>query len=401
MAFAELALFAVLALALSMYLTGEANPYYAIGGIIVGLVFASLSKNEQSVLFETIPVENVRAAITNSSIAFLNERPQVKSFLRSFFPVQTADTKYISLEVRRGTEKLAADVTRGTGSNWNQVTKSTMKTILPTYWNEAFNVNDLEIYDVAYASMTQSTMRQLAQDMADEQGKIIDKIKRSQEKQCADVMLTGVITPKSQEQIDFRRKAASIVDDSAQYWNDDTVDPDTAFINAGKFLREQGKIQSGPGSRYVAILGGKAFQDLINNPIFQAKHDRKHINLGDILPATMNTDGASYHGYISVDSYTYDLWVYPEVYDNDQGVSTRYIDDLTLIVTSYTPDFDFTYGMVPQLPGFVVPMTIEQGFYMMEYMDLQNMNHVSKIMCAGIARPKMVDQVYTQKVTSA
>jgi hypothetical protein len=281
------------------------------------------------------------------------------------------------------------------------MTKSTVKTFLPPYFNEEYFVNELEVYDVAYGTQNATQMRNLAVEQANAIGKIIDKIDRSYEKQCADVLQTGIVSLYSGDNIDFRREAASLVNNSGEYWNNNANDPDVSFERAGKFLRERGKLQSGPGSRYMCLLGGKAFQDLMNNSIFKSKHDLKDINLGGIIPAEFNTDGASYHGFISVGSYIYDLWTYPEVYDHPTtGVSTPYIDLTNMIVTNYNPNFKFVYGMVPQIPGLVVPMTVKQGFYTLEYIDGKHMNHGQKIMSAGVAVPVAVNQVYTEKVTA-
>jgi len=71
-----------------------------------------------------------------------------------------------------------------------------------------------------------------------------------------------------------------------------------------------------------------------------------------------------------------------------------------MIVTNYNPNFKFVYGMVPQLPGLVVPMTVKEGFYTLEYVDTKQMCHGQKIMSAGVAVPVAVNQVYTEKVTA-
>lgn len=399
MAFVEMSLFATLALAVSYWLTGDVVEWSAIIGVVASILFAMTKK--ESALFETIPVENVRAAITNSMVEVFRERVQVKDFLSSFFPTKTSTTKYVSWEVQRATEPAAVDVIRGTGSNYNQVTKSTMKTILPAFYSEEFSANDLEVYDVAIGSLNPGLMRQLAEEMAYESSLIVDKIQRSYQKQKADLLQTGIAQFSAHDTVDFRRKAAPKVDDATQYFSDTTKDPDLAFARAGKFLREEGKLQAAPGTRYVAILGEKAFMDLMNNPIFKSKHDLKHIDLGTILPAEMSTSGASSHGYISVGNYIYDLWTYPEIYEDSNGTKTPYIATTNMIVTTYRPNFSFVYGMVPQLQGLVTPMTIREGFYMLEYLDPKKMNHGVKIMSAGIGMLTGVDQVYTQKVTAS
>lgn len=396
----QLTLFAVIGGAFSAYLTGEVMTEFVIGGVVLGLVFAALSVKLPVAAFETVPVDQVRAAITNSMVAFYQEKPVVKSFLRSFFPAKTSTSKYISIEVQRGTEKLAVDITRGTGANRNQVTKSTVKTFLPPFYSEEFNVNELEIYDVAYGSLDPGTMRNLALEQADVVARMIDKIDRSYEKQIADVVQTGIVTLTNHDSIDFRRQAGSMVDDGGTtYWNNNSNDPGVAFEDAGKWLREQGKIQA--NGRYAVILGSKALNDLLNNTIFQNKYDRKNIDLGAILPPSMSTSGASYHGYVSAGSYVFDLWTYPEVYLDANGVIQSYITENMMIVMPYTPNFNFVYGMVPQLPGVVTPMTLKEGFYTLEYVDPKLMNHAQRVMSAGVAVPTAVDQIYTRVVTAA
>lgn len=349
---------------------------------------------------ESISITEARGAVTNTMVDFYRERPQVKSFLRSFFPSTTATTKLISIEVERGTEKLAVDIIRGTGSRHNQNTKSTVKTLLPPYYSEEFNINELEIYDVAYGTMNVAQLRNLAAEQADAASKLIDKIDRTYEKQCADVLQTGIATFKEHESIDFRRKAASMINNPAQYWDNPANNWHTPFENAGKFLREQGKIQTSKGSAYVTILGAKALASLLINEDFRKERDLRNMNVGEIIPAEMGVEGASYHGRLSVGNYLFDLWSYPEVYEDSNGNTVSYIDEKNMIVTTYSPRFKFVYGMVPQIPGIVTPLTLKQGFYTLEYIDPKMMNHAQRIMSAGVAVPVAVDQVYTQQVTS-
>lgn len=365
---------------------------------IIGALFIVGSQSGRA--NETISITEVRGAVTNTMIDFYQERPQVKSFLRSFFPSTTANTKLISIEVERGTEKLAVDIIRGTGSRHNKNTRSTVNTILPPYYSEEFNINELAIYDSAYGTLNVGQLRNLAAEQMELAAKVIDKVERSYEKQCADVLQTGIATFAEHESIDFRRKASSMVNNPAQYWDNPANDWHLPFENAGKFLREQGKIQTAKGSAYVVILGGKALTSLFSNDDFREERDLRHMDLGTIIPAEMGVDGASYHGRLSVGNYLFDLWSYPEVYEDANGNIVSYIDEKNMIVTTYSPRFKFVYGMVPQLPGIVSPLTMKQGFYTLEYIDPKMMNHAQRIMSAGLAVPVAVDQVYTQQVTS-
>lgn len=376
------------------------NPVY-LSLIGLAVVVASFG-TPKNVAFETIPVDQIRAAITNSMVAIYNEKPQVKSFLRSFFPEIVSPTKDISIGVRRGTEKIAVDVIRGGQSNLNQVTKSTQKTIIPAFYNEEAFLNELEIYDTAWTTLNPSMLRSLAEAQVDVLGRMIDKIDRAYEKQCADVLQTGIITLNAGDSIDYRRKAGSMVNNSSYYFSNSSNDPFAIFQLGAKFLREEGKIQISPNGAYVCILGNAAMASLKANTKFQEQMrlNFKQLLTKDFLPAEMTDAGATYHGRITSGSYEFDLWTYPEIYEDANGNKVNYIDTKKMIMTTYKAEFNFIYGAVPQIPGVVVPSTIRQGFYQLEYIDPRQMCHGMKVMSAGVAVPTAVDRIFTAQVLS-
>lgn len=60
----------------------------------------------------SITTQMARGEFTKKVIDVYKEKPVVTSFLRSFFPEKTSVTKTVSIEVQRGTEKVAVDVAR-------------------------------------------------------------------------------------------------------------------------------------------------------------------------------------------------------------------------------------------------------------------------------------------------
>ena len=67
-----------------------------------------------------ISTQDARGVFTQALIAVYKERTAPKAFLRSYFTTKEVSTLQLSIEVQRGTEKIAVDVERGTEGNRNQ-----------------------------------------------------------------------------------------------------------------------------------------------------------------------------------------------------------------------------------------------------------------------------------------
>lgn len=348
----------------------------------------------------SIGLEFARSAMTNAIVAVYKESISPTSFLRSFFPSKFSLTKYVSIEVTRDTEKIAVDIFRGTGTNLNRKSKSTLKTFLPPLYGEGHNVNELDIYDTAFGTLDPKLISQLANESAEVLIAYKNKIDRAYEKQCADVLNSGIITLVNGDNINFNRKAGSIVDGgSGTYWTVDTVDPMVALEDAANFLREEGKTVSGT---FNVIMGGSALNAMKNNPIFQAKYDIKNITLGEIHEPQRMSNGGTLHGRVSAGSYIFIIWTYPQGYRNSSNVFTKYIPDTDFICLPEVTEFSTEYALVPQLPGLNPLVSTGAGEYVFnEYIDYANRNHRQEILSAGVAVPKAIDTIYTRKVTAA
>lgn len=389
---------------LSIALFPEQVSFEALLGIgtAVGVLSLALPKNSGAFL-ETIGFDQARPILTNTVIAVYRESTTVTSFFRSFFTTVIARTRYVSIETKRGTEKVASDVLRGTKGNLNQRKRSTLKTIPPPFYKEGININELEVYDTAFSTLDPAIMAQLGVETAEEMKDITDKIERAYEIQCAQALLTGVITLTNQDNIDFKRKAASMPDGLANagagtYWTVTTVDPMASLEAGAKFIREVGKAQ---GDTYNVILGGKALNALLNNPIFQAKYDIKNITLGEVGMPQRNATGASLHGRVSAGSYIFNLWTYPDGYEDDSLVFHQYMDDDKIIILPLQPVGVLSYALVPMLPNMNNAGSSVAGDYVLrEWVDLENANHRMEVLSAGVAVPIRIDQIYTQKVVA-
>jgi len=346
-----------------------------------------------------ISTTDARALFTKMLIDVYAERSTPTSFLRSFFPVTTSPTKEISIEVQRGTEKIAVDVMRGSEGNRNAFSLSTEKIFVPPYFREYFDATDIDLYDRLFGSteISGAVFAAFLSRVADRLRMLQDKIERAYELQCAQVLQTGIVTLNNGVNIDFKRKADSMVDLNATtgYWTVNGHDLYADIVTGGNFLRQKGKIQGGTMN---LILGAGALSAMFANTVFVARQDLVNMPLDTLRPPQRDSVGGVYHGQISAGPYRVNVWSYPEFYDNANGDSTPYIDDDNAILLPETPRFKLSFAAVPQLlkGDSVAP---QQGAYIFgEYLDERNTAHIMDIKSAGVALPVAVDQIYTMKV---
>jgi hypothetical protein len=358
-----------------------------------------------------IPVQDARGVFTRQIVARWNELSELapKGFLRSFFTKQTTDTKEISIEVMRGTEKIAVDVMRGADGNRNTFSKSAEKLFVPPFFNEYFDMTSLDKYDLLFGmnatDVSANTVQSVIAAAIEKTAILRYKIERAYELQAAQVFTTGIVTLKNGDNIDFKRKAASMkVYTPGEYWKVPTVSPRIALQAGCDFLRGPGRANVG---MFDAILGQRALADLLDNPIISKSESIKDIKLIDIKSPQANSEGALLHGQISIGSYLVNLWSYPDTYDNESGVATPYIDDNYMIMLPSTSGkFIFSFAGVPMIvrdtrnaefPEFITQVATDYALY--NYLDTRKMTHDFGIMSAGIAIPVSVDRIYSAKVT--
>lgn len=338
--------------------------------------------------------------LTNKVVQLYQEQVEVKSFLRSFFPTNTNDTRFVSIEVERGNEKVSVDVVRGGDGQRNTISRSTQKTFDPNYHREYFDMAEMEIYERAIGSdvISVSVFSQLASKAAEGVMKLQNKIDRAAELQCAQVLQSGIVTSSVGTNIDFKRKSASLVDLGAgNYWADTDVNPKTSLLAGCEFLRGTGKAT---GGAFNLILGSTALADLLNNPAFQAQSDNRRYMLDVILAPQRDAIGGVYHGSVSVGSWLIHLWTYPEKYDNAAGNNVDYIDPKNAVLVPERPKFSLEYAAVPQLIGD--SPRLQEGRYLLQrFVDSRKATDEWDMRSAFIAVPTAVDQIYTIQVVAS
>lgn len=386
--------FALTTLCVGAFFGADSPGEFFLAGTAVGAM-AMLTPDMKGVLYMAIPLTQARALFTQSTIAVYKERPSVMSFLRSFFSTTTSKTKYVSIEVQRGTEKIAVDVELNSKGNRNKLSKSTEKIFQPPYYHEYFTVNDNDLYDVAIGSQNPADMVNLAQQTADALMELQKKIERALEKQCADVLETGIITlAAGSGTIDFKRKAGSLVDNSGSPWSGSN-NPYSQIQTGCQWIRDNGKAQ---GVVYNMICGSTALRDLLSNSFVTARADIRSYTLDQVNAPQRDAAGGSFHGEISCGPFRVRIWSYNESYESSTGTLTPYLNAKKVILLPENPNFKLAYAQVRQLLKDGQAPAPAGEYLIQEFMDERETAHEMHIKSACVAVPVGVDQIYTMQV---
>lgn len=353
-----------------------------------------------------ISTVDARGLFTKKLIAVYKERTTPTAFLRSFFKVKESDTKQISIEVQRGTEKIAVDVERGTEGNRNQFSRSSEKIFVPPFYREYFDATELDFYDRLFTTVGTVdviTFGQWMDTVVEKLSLLQDKIERAYELQCAQVFQTGIVTLSNGDNIDFKRKAASLVDNGAgNYWADAGVDPYADLRAGATFIRTKGKTNS---IIYNVIMGDQAFSDFLDNTKVKERSDLRRISLETIRQPQREANGGVLHGEVSAGAYTFRIWTYPEFYDTAAAVNNSFISADNVIILPEEPKFVIGFAAVPMLLAGdehgAQGISGKRGAYTVgQYLDERNTSHIIDIKSAGVAIPVGVDQIYTIKAVA-
>lgn len=363
----------------------------------------------------SINLVDARNLFTKALIDVYRETANPTNFLRSFFEVEESSTKEISIEVERDTENIAVDVFRGTEGNRNTMDRFSEKIFLPPYYREYFDATQLFFYDQLFGTsgtiaMGEATLMDWIREVMRRLRKLQNKIERSEEKQCSEVLQTGIVLLNASTNIDFRRRSDSLVNLGAgNYWDETGVNPIDSIITGCNFLRQRGKMMDGIVN---AIMGDKAYESLLNNPAFQSRIDFRRVPIVQLnMPARQaQSVGAAFQGEFSAGSYIIRVWTYPQFYQAtpSAAATTPYINTRNLILVPMNPRFKMGYAAVPKLirdtrnAEFPEMISMEPGMYHMgNYIEERTETHVFDIKSASLAVPTAVDQIHTSIVTTA
>lgn len=351
-----------------------------------------------------IAVQDARGLYTKSLIAVYAQRRKPSSFFTSLYKKVISDTLELSIEVQRGQQLIAVDVARGTEGNRNTFNYSTEKVFIPPYFKEFFNITDIDLYDRLYlgADVSPEVVARFIRTAAQKMDILKDKIDRAVEKMCADALLTGIITTKNGDNINFGRKAASLLDGgSTTYFTDGSLDVFSQFEADAQFIRDNGLVTD---VVFNVILGSQALHDLLNNTSYQNRQKLFQQKLDNVMPPEFNElTGFNYHGQITIGKYRANLLTVVDTYkDRDSGTITPFMDTKKYIMVPMNTDYVLGYGANPQLITDPAPgIGIVKGEYIMyDFVDPQLLSHTFNIQSSPLPIPVAIDTAVTRKVVA-
>lgn len=353
-----------------------------------------------------ISISQAQGIFTDKLQAIYQEKIMPTAFLRSFFVPKESQTKLVSIAVRRGREMAAVDVQRGTEGNRNTFSKGSRKTFLPGYFEEYLDATELDFYDTMWNG-TGTVDVQIFKDWLDQAvdalDELISKIDRAYEIMCSQVFESGTVVLASGDNINFGRKAGSLVGHSAATdFATGTVSPYDVIEAGCNFIRTKGKSR---GTVLNCIMGSQAHADFMKNDIVLERNDLQSIKLDSIREPQRVSD-ATLHGEITAGSFRVRIWTYNEYYDTAAGDHNEYINPKKIVILPEAPNFNFMYSGVPQLLGDRgakegAGLAGKKGrYHVSEHLDTRKKAHQIIVESAGIPVPVAVDQLYTVQVVA-
>lgn len=276
---------------------------------------------------------------------------KVNNFFRSFFPDLAVPERYPVLEVRRGSEKIAADVVRGTQGLRIQVAKFSQKAIDTFYYKLWFDATVLTQYFRVFGSSSWNVndMAELANGTAVEMKAMRDMIDRAIELHCANVLLTGTCTSlRDGSVVDYHRQAGSMVAlTTGNTWDNAGTNPFIDLDAGFTFLRNTGKYG---GAEVNGIFGIDAWTAFRANAEVKDRLKQFNNRRDTLDKAQFNAIGADYQGSIETDKGIVHAFTYKEVYDDPTtGVSTPYMAANKVIMVPPKPGFNTIFGAIPEV----------------------------------------------------
>lgn len=350
------------------------------------------------------------ALMTSKVVGVFKEDIPVAEGFSAWFPRETTRTLEVDVRSQRRGRKIAYDVTRFTEGQVTKMSKVTEDKYIPPYYEIEYFFNRDQVYMNALAMDTigNATANQIigqnALETLMENRKMIERAIRLQQ---AQVLQTGIITLINGDNINYRRKAASMVnvsDGAGEYWsNSAAATPLADIAKGGLFLRQVG---TATGNELNMIGRSTAIQAFLNTTEVKNLADIRwieRVNIG--FPQFTESTGFTFNGQIAAGDFRVNLWSYDEIYEDADGNDQYYLDEGNVILLPANFQGKTVFGGLPTLQdrtiGGVntrVPAVVEADFLLRPFWDEQTISSGIKMSSAPIVIPITVDRIYTMKV---
>jgi len=289
------------------------------------------------------------------------------NFLANLFKT-TPDDLFPGDEVefhsQRSSGYYAIDVVPGTGSRENKVTQYNIDKYSPPAYDEDINLTAESLNfvpaGVSQYDMSTSYAQRLQERILDYIDELKNKILRSRELLCRDVLFYGQMTLISRASINFNFKSTHLYT-TPQAWTNDSTDPQ-------EDLRKECQVVQTDSGRVPAdsLFGTIALQKLMNNKLFKENANLRRIDRMSLDSPLINDEKAVYHGTIDAYDYKLNVWTYPQqvrvppgfgLPNEDEDVDIVPADRITIFPKN--PDFSLLYAAVPKFD--ILPENFQQN----------------------------------------
>lgn len=348
--------------------------------------------------------------LTHKVVGKFEEMIPVRSGFADWFPEETTPSLLVDVEVQRDNDLIAVDVVRFTEGNKNKSTKMSEHVYQPPYFKEDYDFQRDQVYMNTIGNgvglNSPAVNRMIAANAVKGVAKNRDKVIRAIRKQQADVLQTGIVSLVNGDNIDYRRKAASMVNVSVggNYW--DVAASATPMVDIRKgmdFLRNVGN--SG-GAAVNIVMRSKAYEALINSAEVKTQGVNTLIRRVDIgMPQFDGVSGFSFKGQIDGGDFAVNLWTYNEKYTDANGATQYYLADNLVVMMPDDFQGKTVFGGLPTLNSATVggvtteiPGIVEANYLIRAYTDKKTMSSTLELTSAPIVVPFTIDKIYTMQV---
>lgn len=348
------------------------------------------------------------------AIAFKKKALPTK-FLSSMFQSPEAnkfDSVEIAVDIKRNGERIAIDVVRGTGGRNNVNKRFTTKTYTPPVYNEAGNFNENERLQraIGRTEYAENAIAEVVAAITDDQVDLQDTILRAIEKQAADAMFTGTVILINNETVDFKQKTSHKITPSVN-WSNALGVPLDDLAGGASLNRIDGQTTTKD-----LIMGETFWQLLKNNDQFKENADFRRVDQVNVRPPVMNSEGANFHGTLTIGEYNINLWTYPQFFFvpvgfglANEGTSVPYIPTDKGWLGTIGVRFDLYFAGIaklvpadPRLASFGIsqtPQSMKGDFHTYGFTDIPGKNVVYGVESAPLCVPTDIDSFCTFTVS--
>lgn len=263
------------------------------------------------------------------------------------------NSKKVEFDVQRDEEEIAVPLQDiSTGPRQNSATRYENKDFTPPVLDEEGDIAAFDKHErrPGYDPYQDPQVNKQATEEAFTLfRKLENKIRRTTELMCAQVLQNGAITLTDSSSntiysVDFNSRSAhkATLVGGTPWTLGGSMDAMGDLNTIGRLIRTNGKANPD-----TIIFGLDAWTLFESNTNVRSKLDNRRIDGNGIAPQVRGA-GAVYQGKLNIGHYVYNLWTYDGHYkDPATGTLTTYIAPKNLIMMSSASRLDLTFGSIP------------------------------------------------------